>query len=69
MTPSDYQKLTREQVIFLVAHQLLHRLLVIEPDALAIDADTGDGSVISFTSEGTFISSMLNMLDNMRTKP
>lgn len=69
MTPSELQALTREQVIFLVGHELLHRLMQVEPDCIAIDNETGAGSLLTLTPEGTFISSMLGMLDNMRIKP
>lgn len=65
MTPEQLQALDREQALFLVAHELIHRLLQIEPDAVAIDADSGRSGLFTTTEEGTFLATTLRMIDDM----
>lgn len=73
MTPSqstlpDASKLSRDEVIFLVAHEILHRIMKIEPDCLTLDHDTGEGSIFTTTDEGQFLAGLLDMLDAMKTR-
>lgn len=66
MTPSELRALDRDQVIFIITHELLHRLMRIEPAAISIDNPTGNLSVFTVTEEGKFLADTLRMLDNMR---
>lgn len=65
MTPEKLRNLSREEALFLVAHQLMHRLLEIEPNAIATDKDSGRGGVLVFTDEGKAISDVLKLIDSM----
>ena len=65
MTPSQLQALTREQALFVIAHELLHRLLTIEPNAVRIPP-AGDGSLFTVTEEGKFLAGLIKEIDAMR---
>ena len=65
MTPEQLRALGREHALFLIAHQLVHRLLEIEPDAVAIDADSGRSGLFTTTEEGAFLATTLRMIDDM----
>jgi hypothetical protein len=58
--------LDREQVINMIAHEILHRLLKIEPECLVLDYEEG-GTLFTTTDEGKFLSDLLDTLDRMRT--
>lgn len=68
MTLKDADKLSRDEVIYVVAHQILHRIMKIEPEALILDHETGNGSLLTTTEEGKFLSELMDMLDAMKTK-
>ena len=68
MTPKQLKTLDREQALFLIGHELIHRLMAIEPKAVAIDPDTGRGDVLATTDEGRFIGDMLKLIDDMTTR-
>lgn len=61
MTPEQLRTLDREQVVFLIAHQVMHRLMQVEPDAMQLKPN-GDGSVLTTTEEGRFLADLLAML-------
>lgn len=65
MTPEQLRTLDREQVVFLIAHEVLHRLMQVEPDAVRLDHN-GGGSVLTTTEEGHFLADMLRLIDNMK---
>ena len=58
--------LDREQVISMIAHEILHRLMKIEPECLHLDHENG-GSIFTTTDEGKFLSDLLDTLDRMRS--
>lgn len=61
MTPEQLRTLDREQVVFLIAHQVMHRLMQVEPDAMQLGPN-GEGSVLTLTEEGRFLADLLAML-------
>jgi len=65
MTPEKLRSLSREEALFLVAHQLMRRLLEIEPNAIATDKDSGRSEVLVFTDEGKAISDVSKLIDCM----
>ena len=64
MTPEQLQALGRDEALFLVAQQLLHRLFKIEPDVAVIDADSGRAGLFATTEEGMFLVTTLRMIDD-----
>ena len=65
ITPSQLKALQREEALFLIAHELLHRLMKIEPHAMSIDGE-GEPSILATTDEGGFIADLLGTIDKMR---
>lgn len=65
MTPEKLRSLSREEALFLVAHEIMHRLLEIEPNAIATDKDSGRSGVLVFTDEGKALAKVLGLIDTM----
>ena len=61
----DPERWTRNEALFLIAHELVHRLLEIEPGCISIDPD-GQGSMLTTTEEGQFLADTITMIDEMR---
>lgn len=68
MTPEQLKTLDREDTLFLIAHEVMHRLFAVEPDAVRLD-HKGDVSVLTTTEEGSFLADMLKLIDDMRSGP
>lgn len=65
MTPSQLKALDRESVLYTIAHEILHRLIKIEPNSLSIDEE-GEPSIFTTTEEGNFLASLMDTIDKMR---
>lgn len=65
MTPEQLRALHREEVLYVIAHEVLHRLMRIEPDSLSIDEE-GEPSILTVTEEGNFLASLMDTIDKMR---
>lgn len=65
ITPSQLRTLDRESVLYTIAHEILHRLIKIEPDSLRIDEE-GEPSIFTVTDEGNFLASLMDTIDKMR---
>jgi len=59
------ENLTRDEALFIIAHELGHRLLEIEPGSISIGPD-GQGSMFPKTDEGQFLADTITMIDAMR---
>jgi hypothetical protein len=66
MTLIASDKLDREAVLYVIGHEVLHRLMKIEPECLTLDYE-GEGSIFTTTDEGTFLAGLLEMIDTMRS--
>jgi len=65
MTPSQLRALDRESVLYVIAHEVLHRLIKIEPGSLNIDEE-GEPSIFTTTEEGKFLAELMDKIDKMR---
>lgn len=65
MTPSQLRALDRESVLYTIAHEVLHRLIKIEPGSLVINEE-GEPSILTTTEEGNFLASLMDTIDKMR---
>jgi len=54
--------MTTDQIVFLATHELLNRVLKLEPDCMTIDAATGRASFSPLTEEGGFLVSVIEIL-------
>ena len=64
MTLINSDKLDREAVLFVIRHEVLHRLLKIEPECLTLDHE-GEGSISTTTEEGAFLEGLLDIIHAM----
>lgn len=68
MEPTPANQLSRDAIIHVIAHEILHRLMKIEPECLVLDYE-GEGSIFTTTEEGQFLARLMDMLDTMRSSP
>jgi hypothetical protein len=66
MTPSSLHELTRDQILFFIGHEILHRLMEIEPQCLSFDRASGKGSLLATTPEGNFLVALMGKIDTLR---
>lgn len=64
MTLIASDKLDREAVLYVIGHEVLHRLMKIEPECLTLDHE-GEGSIFTTTDEGAFLAGLLDIIHAM----